>query len=1505
MNNKFIELFGEEFLQNDNEILNNQLVCGSSEISIPSIPIELINTKDKNMVLLPKSCDINDTQIASCDIADQSTSKSKTYLFSESENTSEIESHSKNTRKNNLFIKEPERCKKNFCNPSDVLNASRKITPPESLSLIVKLDHTKISSLNLPDSQILSKKRNCKINKMKKKALKTRYSMAHEISPETNNNDFLKCLKKTSNSKKGDKLVKSRKKKKKKRETLFVLDDTLKIKKSIVVLEKTVGSNIYSREIEEKKNKTFDIFNNLSPKSNDPPDNNEEYESEEICEIKPVLDNPVYVIEKFTSDLNKLEIVKKPISIVNDGSLNIDNETLKIIDDDLPPESQESIISFKTSEKDNTLVSIVNASSSKLNEITANNLKIPEETNNDVYDGSLDTDDETLGIIDSDLPPKSQELISSSKISEKDNTLVSIVNPQSSKLKETTVKNLKTLEKINNVTYDGSLDSDDQTLEIISNDLPLKSQEPIISSKSLKIKNECVDIGENSKYQSMNCEQTTFESFVKSSNIFKKLSETVDKNDSIYEHSLIEELIIRFMDKQFINNFDFLWETPQMIYFGELLVKLIKMFNYTKNNFLKLSSCIMCIFRKAFDQKLIISEFELHQKFKIFVYMIKKLVFFYDKTFCQKWFRSEHFEYWLFVVDYFLVCDKSCIKLLKEKDHFLIGIKHFHKNRKWKYLFITQSIMKIREGKPGIFEPTNSNTFSDIENISLNDDNKEPKSKKKKLDNLIDKGANNIEKLPLVSADPTNLDPKSISISGEALPNVVNAYCNTNESNQDEKNSNKCLSVKKNSTLRVNLEVVKHSFKKPFCNEFVFHTRNILNSVLSPCAVTNENEINSSKTNNNEPSNNNDDLNINRTSIASATDNNEQLTNDTNLAMDKQIASNAYFTIGNNPQKFIVNCDPAVSPNISSFSNHFSPSMNFANMQSLAVVPNQFNQMGTSNYLPTNTQCNGSLNINNINFLPQSNATDNISSTRKQKVVRPYKRRNKLKPEIKKNANKSKVIEHTSNATNIIHPPQYNAMGSILTIGNQNVKGKINNRRRSKNSIPMINTNNKRKKADPKLIKTTNPNTETCCGSTCCKYPYSTSVSGYPTNLNSNINTDNRDRFFIGESILSALSETVSSIGPSSSDGFSNSTNSSSCAWSKTVPQCIYGSSSNFSPTITTLSSASFPTNNWLNSVSSIDPSSNANFSSCIPQNAVSPYGSLPRYPPPNYAPVNTNLSSTHFSTNYASYSMSSTLPSSNASPSSSNWARAVSPNGSSPRYPPPYSAPATRTLSSTTSSDNVWSTAESTTYPFQNNYLTNGTSSNTAPHFERPSSLDPSIGNGIGLSSSMRPLLTGTSSSIDACSHVVSSITLTSSSAISSCNDGSNSVSSCSPNFVPSNNSFLSRHLSSDNVSPKNIIPSFVPSNDSSLSNFSFRQAFTVNSQYAVAESNRNIAYPFTHMSQVTRPFFYFNKLIFIFINKMYLTKITNKYIYSNYIFLILVYMFISFINYLHIIFI
>ncbi|XP_016656254.1 uncharacterized protein LOC100575277 isoform X2 [Acyrthosiphon pisum] len=487
-------------------------------------------------------------------------------------------------------------------------------------------------------------------------------------------------------------------------------------------------------------------------------------------------------------------------------------------------------------------------------------------------------------------------------------------------------------------------------------------------------------------------------------NLVLKIRKIINTDDEVFKSSIIKDLATYFLNDDFLYKVDALWKTTESELVGELIIKLLNMFNDIKYNMAQFTGCLICIFREI-AQKSSILPCQLKLKLIVFLDAVKKYIKFHDNALWRTWFLPSMFFDWCFTVASIFMNTKNEFKIDFNKSILRNATAYYKMVRRCAYLFINQDLKPSKSHKKsGIFELTRIDDLLEIDDIHATNDPKvipnisidiplnDLKRKKLKtddtrIDTINHTTSGNIEKVCLAP-----VDPKIPKIIVRPQFNYSNSFVNKlNWFN------NNVSDLMKKFNVSTSNESIESSIVQ---NNTTYVDNNKVPSSVSKrrCVVTNENKPTQSKK---------------------------------SKTLDE--SPRVFFTIANNPKEFDISYgssaiaqksrSSAVSKNVSSSST--VPN----NLSSSAAVPqslvpstvshnlspyyNHYSSSNTSSQLPVTSQTVASRSLsvyyNNIN----SNITQapiglpSLSNTTQSSDA---------------NTNPSLNINRTS----IIYPPQSN-----------------------------------------------------------------------------------------------------------------------------------------------------------------------------------------------------------------------------------------------------------------------------------------------------------------------------------------------------------------------------------------------------------------------------------------------------------------------------------------------
>ncbi|CAH1726277.1 unnamed protein product [Aphis gossypii] len=232
-------------------------------------------------------------------------------------------------------------------------------------------------------------------------------------------------------------------------------------------------------------------------------------------------------------------------------------------------------------------------------------------------------------------------------------------------------------------------------------------------------------------------------------NIVLKIGRLIDPEDKIFKNSIIKDLATYFLNDDFLSKVDVLFNTTESDLVGELIVKLLNMFNDSQFNMASFSGCLISVFREI-ALKSSIPPCRMKLKLIVFLDAIKKYIRVHDYGLYRSWFLPSMFFDWCFFVAYiFMNTNKDFIIDLNKKSIIKNATLYYNMVKQSRYVFINQgSKSKKTLKRSGIFELTRIDDLLEIDdvhtkksdnqvtpNISVNILFKEPKHNKLKMKN--------------------------------------------------------------------------------------------------------------------------------------------------------------------------------------------------------------------------------------------------------------------------------------------------------------------------------------------------------------------------------------------------------------------------------------------------------------------------------------------------------------------------------------------------------------------------------------------------------------------------------------------------------------------------------------------------------------------------------------------------------------------------------------------------
>jgi len=268
----------------------------------------------------------------------------------------------------------------------------------------------------------------------------------------------------------------------------------------------------------------------------------------------------------------------------------------------------------------------------------------------------------------------------------------------------------------------------------------------IENTKSSAFESNIDVINEIENTNDMNQQPEILQHFI---NIVLKIGRLIDPEDEIFKNSIIKDLATYFLNDDFLSKVDILFNTTESDLVGELIVKLLDMFNDSQFNMAPFSGCLISVFREI-ALKSSIPPCRMKLKLIVFLDAIKKYIRVHDYGLYRSWFLPSMFFDWCFFVAYiFMNTNKDFIIDLNKKSIIKNATLYYNMVKQSKYVFINQdSKPKKTLKKSGIFELTRIDDLLEIDdvytkksdnqvipNISVNIPIKEPKHNKLKIKN--------------------------------------------------------------------------------------------------------------------------------------------------------------------------------------------------------------------------------------------------------------------------------------------------------------------------------------------------------------------------------------------------------------------------------------------------------------------------------------------------------------------------------------------------------------------------------------------------------------------------------------------------------------------------------------------------------------------------------------------------------------------------------------------------
>ncbi|KAF0729234.1 Uncharacterized protein FWK35_00034184, partial [Aphis craccivora] len=274
----------------------------------------------------------------------------------------------------------------------------------------------------------------------------------------------------------------------------------------------------------------------------------------------------------------------------------------------------------------------------------------------------------------------------------------------------------------------------------------LKMDGNIENTKSSVLETNVDVVSEIENTKDMNQQPEILKNFI---DLVLKIGRLIDPEDEIFKNSIIKDLATYFLNDDFLSKVDTLFNTTESDLIGELIVKLLNMFNDSQFNMAPFSGCLISVFREI-ALKSSIPPCKMKLKLIVFLDAIKRYIRVHDYGLYRSWFLPSMFFDWCFFVAYiFMNTNKDFIIDLNKTSIIKNATLYYNMVKHSKYLFINQdSKPKKPLKKSGIFELTRIDDLLEIDdvhtkksdnqvipNISVNILYKEPKHNKLKMKN--------------------------------------------------------------------------------------------------------------------------------------------------------------------------------------------------------------------------------------------------------------------------------------------------------------------------------------------------------------------------------------------------------------------------------------------------------------------------------------------------------------------------------------------------------------------------------------------------------------------------------------------------------------------------------------------------------------------------------------------------------------------------------------------------
>ncbi|CAI6360482.1 unnamed protein product [Macrosiphum euphorbiae] len=433
-------------------------------------------------------------------------------------------------------------------------------------------------------------------------------------------------------------------------------------------------------------------------------------------------------------------------------------------------------------------------------------------------------------------------------------------------------------------------------------------------------------------------------------NLVLKIRKIINTDDEVFKNSIIKDLATYFLNNDFLYKVDALWKTIESELVGELIIKLLNMFNDIEYNMAQFTGCLICIFREI-AQKSSILPCQLKLKLIVFLDAIKKYIKFHDNTLWRTWFLPSMFFDWCFIVAFIFMNTENELKIDFNKSVIRNATSYYKMVKRCTYLFINQDLKPSKSHKKsGIFELTRIDDLLEIDDVHA---------------------MNDIKVIPKISIDTPSNEPKRKKLKTD--DNCIDTINHTTSGNTEEV----CPAPISPKIPKIKIRP-QFSYSNSFINKLNWFNNNVSDLMKKFNVSTSNESIESSIVQNNTTVvyNNKVPSSVNKRSRVKINPTNDEPTK--SKKSKTQVESpRVFFTIANNPKEFDITYSSSAivqkSRSSSVSKNNVSSSSTVPNnssssaavpqssgsptvSQNLSLYHNPYSSSNTSSQLPVTSQ---------------------------------------------------------------------------------------------------------------------------------------------------------------------------------------------------------------------------------------------------------------------------------------------------------------------------------------------------------------------------------------------------------------------------------------------------------------------------------------------------------------------------------------------------------------------